>query len=44
MSRILVVEDDDATRYAMGRVLADADYEVSPKLTTTKMHCRSWRA
>ena len=29
MSRILVVEDDDATRYAMVRTLAAAGYEVA---------------
>ncbi len=28
MSRILVVEDDDATRYAMARTLEAAGYEV----------------
>ncbi len=29
MSRILVVEDDDATRYAMARTLEAAGYEVA---------------
>ena len=29
MSRILVIEDDDATRYAMARTLEAAGYEVA---------------
>ena len=41
--RILVVEDDDATRYAMARELAAAGYDVA-QAWTIAMRCRYWKS